>query len=145
MGGDSGSSTTQATMMPWSKYVPPETYAAYKSLLPQLSAKYDVGLTPQEQAYYRGQGLNTINSSYTGAAQDLTGNLARSGVKGGAAAEAFSNLGRSKVQSGAQLGANIMGEDIKMKQQNTANLMKGIAIPGSPVQSGSTTTQSGGS
>ena len=140
-----GSSTTTNTMMPWAQYVPPEAYAAYKKLLPDLQAKQDMGLTPDEKAYYTGQGLTNLNASYTGASKDLSDNLARSGIGGGARAEAFSNLGRSRVIGGATMGSDLIGKDIAQKGVNTANVMKAVGIPGQPAVTGSTTTgKSGG-
>ena len=152
LGGSSGSSgsgasgttttnnTTKNEMLPWSGYVPPETYAAYQKLMPQLEAKSGIGLTPQEKSYYTGQGMAKVAQGQSGARKSLAGNLARSGARGPATTEAYGDLARSGVMANAGVVSNVQGMDISSKQQNMANLMKGISIPGSPINVGGTTT-----
>ena len=143
-----GSSSTQNQQMPWSQYVPPETYATYKAVLPKVAAKSDVGLTPEEKAYYTGQGITDVGASYSGAKKDLGEALARSGARGGAATEAYSDLARSKVLGTAGFQSSLTGIDIQKKGENTDRLLKTIALPGAPITTGSTTTyspQKGGS
>ena len=143
-GSGGGTTTTNNTTtnqtLPWAGYVPPETYAAYKNVLPQIEARATTGLTPEEKAYYTGQGLTDVNQATAGASKALTDNLARSGVKGGAAAEAYSDLARSSVTGKAGMVSQLQGMDITQKNANVDRLLKAIALPGSPITTGTTNT-----
>ncbi len=140
--GGGGSSSTVNQTKSWAEYVPPETYEAYKQLMPKLGAKYDVGLTPEEKQYYTGQTMADTASQFSSAGKTLNENLTRTGVKGGAAAEAYGDLARSKAMAGSTGLASISGLDLQKKSENTSNIMKAISLPGSPIQTGSTTTYS---
>jgi hypothetical protein len=135
-GGGTTTSNTTNQMLPWSGYVPPETYAQYAELLGELGAKSDVGLNPEEKFFYTQQGLQDVGKAYAGAKNNLSENLARSGARGGAVTEAFGNLERSNVQGKSQMISNLQGMDISQKQANTDRLLKAIALPGSPVTTG---------
>ena len=135
-GGGTTSTTTNNQTLPWSGYVPPETYKAYQETIPKLEAKGDVGLTPEEKAYYTGQGLTDVNTTYQGAKTNLGENLARSGARGGAVTEAYGNLERSNVMGKSSMLSNLQGMDLSQKSANTDRLLKAIALPGSPVTTG---------
>jgi hypothetical protein len=151
LGGGSGSSggggttttnnTTTNKMLSWGEYVPNVTSSAYNKLVPQLEAKANIGLTPQERAYYTGQGMTQLANTQAGAQKALSGNLARSGARGGAVTEAYGDLARSAVMGGAGMASNLMGQDISQKGSNTDRLMKAIALPNAPVITGTTGTQ----
>ncbi len=139
-GGGGGTTNTQAQMMPWAKYVPPETYAAYRGVMPQVMAKYGQGLSPQERQQYSGQILSDTAKQFSGAETGLMENLARSGVKGGAATEAYSDLARGKAIAGAGGLSQMVGMDIQRKDINLDNIQKFIGLPSAPIQVGSTST-----
>lgn len=139
-GGGTTTTNTSNQSLPWSGYVPPETYAAYREMMPKLMGKYDTGLTPMEKSAYTGQVMSDTTKQFAGAGKSLNENLARSGVgaKSGAAIEANADLARSKAMAGSQGLAGITGMDLQQKNTNLNNIMKGISLPGSPVQVGST-------
>lgn len=141
--GGGGTSTSTAQMMPWEKYVPKETYGAYKWMLPKVKSAYDQGLTPREERFYRGQILSDTASKFAGAEKELNEGLTRSGVQGGARAESISDLMRGKAIAGATGLAGLTGKDIEEKRASRDELRKLIGLPSSPVQTGSTTTTSG--
>lgn len=140
-GGGSTTSNTYNQTKSWAEYVPPETYAAYKKVMPKLGAKYDVGLTPEEKSYYSGQAIGDVDKQFAGASKSLNDQLARSGISGrsGAALEAFNDLNRSRAVAGASAYGGMTGLDLQKKNENLQNIMKGISLPGSPIQVGSTT------
>jgi hypothetical protein len=134
-------STTKNEMLPWKSYVPAETSTAYeKTLMPQLVARANQGLTPQEQALYTGQGMKQLAGTWGGAQKSLAGNLARSGARGGAVTEAYGDLARQKILGSAGMLGNIQSMDVAQKGANIDRLMKGISLPGSPVIIGSQTS-----
>jgi len=139
-GGGTTTTTTKNETLPWASYVPPETYGAYKELMPKLGQKYDVGLSPEERTFYTGRAMTDIGKQYGSASKGLTESLARSGVgpTSGAAVESLSDLARNRAASGAEALGNISGMDLQKKSENLANIMKAISIPGSPIQIGST-------
>lgn len=150
LGGSSGSgsggggttttnNTTKNEMLPWASYVPGSTSAAYERLLPQLEAKMSQGLSPQETSYYTGQGMKQLAEGQAGAQKALTGNLARSGARGGSVTEAYGDLARQGILGQAGMISNIQGMDINQKGANTDRLMKAIALPNAPVITGSNT------
>lgn len=134
LGGGSSSGSSSPVFLPWERYVPKETSAAYKALLPQLQGKYGKGLTEQERNYYQGNLFSGIGKQTAGAQQALEDNLARSGVVpgSGAAVEAYGNLERGKVMGVSDALAKLTGMDIGQKQQNLANLMAALGIPQGP-------------
>jgi hypothetical protein len=101
------------------------------------------GLSPQETAYYTGQGMKQLAEGQAGAQKALTGNLARSGVRGGAVAETYGDLARSGILGQAGMISNIQGMDIQQKGVNTDRLMKAIALPNAPVVTGTQGTTTG--
>ena len=135
-GGGTTTTNTTNTMLPWSGQVPGYTQKAYKQLMPQLQSRANAGLTPQEQAHFTGQGMSDVAASTGSAKKGLAGNLARSGARGGAVDEAYSDLARSKVMANAGVTSNIQGLDVTQKGANIDRLMKGIALPGSPITTG---------
>jgi hypothetical protein len=142
-GGGGGTTTTDTTGKPltWSQYVPAVTSAAYSGIMPKLASKYDVGMTPQERSFYTGQSMKDILAQTGSASKDLGDSLARSGTRGPAATEAYSDLARSKVMGGATAASGLAGADLTAKGQNTDRLLKAIGLPGAPVITGSTSTQ----
>ncbi|MFA4834857.1 MAG: hypothetical protein WC749_02130 [Dehalococcoidia bacterium] len=154
LGGGSGSSggggmtttttnnTTKNEMLPWASYVPGSTSGAYERVMPRLEGMSKYGLTPQERAYYIGQGMNQLAGTQKGAQESLAGNLARSGARGGAVTEAYSDLARSKVAGGANIISNIEGMDIQQKGVNMDRLLKAIGLPNAPVITGTQTSGS---
>ncbi len=152
MGGgpSGGGGTTQTTNqeMPWASYVPAATSTAYNALIPQLAGQEAAGagtgegFTPYQQATYGGQALADVANQYGGAGQTLNASLARSGVQpgSGAGTEAIANLLRGQAGAGSAALGKVQEMNVNQQQQNLANLMKGISLPGSPVQVGGTTT-----
>ena len=137
-GGGTTSNTTTNQQLPWAGYVPGVTSTAYSNLMPILASKAGEGLTPQEKSAYTGQGMSDVAKASAASDKVLAGNLARSGARGGAVTEAYSDAARSKVGANQGVTSNIQGLDIQQKQANLSNLMKGIAIPGSPITAGTT-------
>ena len=135
-GGGTTTNTTTNQQLPWSGYVPPETYKAYQGIMPQLEAKSGVGLTPQEKSFYTGQGMSDVAKASGSADKALAGNLARSGARGGAVTEAYSDAARSKVLANQGVTSNVQGLDVQQKGANMDRLMKAIALPGSPITTG---------
>ena len=135
---------TSGQFMPWEKYVPGATSGGYNSLMTYLQQRLGKGLTPEEKSYYTGEAMGDVSRSFAGQGASLKGNLARSGVNpsSGASVEAFSDLARGQAQGEAQALHGIEGMDIQQKDANLQNLMKGISIPGQPMQTGSTSTTS---
>lgn len=134
LGGGSSSGSSSPVFMKWEKYVPKETYAAYRSLLPSLQGKYGKGLTDQERQYYTGQMQSGIANQLATSKQSLEGNLARSGVQpgSGAGVEAYSNLERGGVMGLSNALTSLTGMDISQRQQNLANLMAALGLPQGP-------------
>jgi hypothetical protein len=120
--------------MKWEKYVPKETYAAYKVLLPQLQGRYGKGLTEQERQYYSGNMKSGIADQLATSQQGLEDNLARSGVQpgSGAGVEAYGNLARGGVMGLSNALTSLTGMDISQRQQNLANLMAALGLPQGP-------------
>ena len=143
-GGGGGTTTTNNNttnkQLSWAEYVPGVTSAAYNKLVPELESRANQGLTPQENAYYTGQGMTQLAQTQGGAQKSLAGNLARSGARGGVATEAYGDLARSKVLGGAGITTGIMGQDIAQKGANTDRLMKAIALPSAPITTGTSST-----
>jgi hypothetical protein len=143
-GGQGGGTTTTTTnnttkneMLPWASYVPGETYAAYRKMIPQLEARANQGFTPEERAYYLQKGMADLAGTQKGAQESLAGGLARSGARGGAVTEAYGDLARSKVLGGAGIISGVQGMDISQKGANQDRLLKAIGLPNAPVITGS--------
>ena len=140
-GGSGGSETnTQANMRPWHRYVPPETYAAYKDILPKVQERYDKGLRPDERAQYTDEILTHATNQFSGAEKSLQERLGRSGISGGAAAESMSDLARSKAGAVAKGLSGLTRMDMETTDKNLDMIRKFIALPSAPVQVGSSTT-----
>lgn len=140
----STTTTTYASgqFMPWEKYVPGATSTGYQNLMSYLLQRLGQGLTPAERSYYTGEALGDVSRSFQGQGASLRGALARSGVSpsSGAFADAFKDLARSQAVSEAQALHGVQGMDIQQRNTNLTNLMKGIAIPSQPIQTGTTST-----
>lgn len=134
LGGGSSSGSSSPVFLPWAKYVPKETYAAYKQILPGVQGKYGKGLTGQERDYYTGNMMSGISNQAAESQRSLDDTLARMGVStgSGAASEAAGNLERGKVMGISQAMSNLTGMDIAQKQQNFANIMAMLGLPQGP-------------
>lgn len=150
-GGGSGGGTqttqTQAQHMPWSQYVPPETYTLYKKGLDFAGKKMGEGLDPEALEQFRaarGQVLTDTGVTFGGAGKELGEQLARTGVKGGALAESYSDLARQKAIASATGLSGVEGQrreqDILEKRRNLEEARRWVGVPGSPIQTGSTST-----
>jgi len=135
---------TTGQFMPWEKYVPGVTQMGYTNLMNYLMQRLGKGLTPEEKTYYTGETMGDVARSFQGQGTALRGNLARSGVSpsSGASVEAFKDLARAQAIGEAQALHGVSGMDIQQKNLNLQNLMKGVAVPSQPIQTGSVSTQS---
>jgi hypothetical protein len=140
-GGGTGTSTTTPNLYTWKKLLPPWVQAGQQAVLPWLMGRAKEGMLPSEERQLWGQAKDTIASSGQGASQNLSRQLAMSGLSPSSpmAAGGFADLASDQVTQTSKAALDFA--KMKMGARDTAigQLLTALYTP-PPSAVGSTTT-----
>jgi hypothetical protein len=142
-GGGSGSSTTNPNLYSWKEILPPWVQTGQQTVLPWLMNRAaEGGMTPIEERNLWGQAKTTIEDSSQGASQNLSRQLAMSGLNPSSpvAGGAYADLAMDKVSQTSKAALDFA--KMKMGARDTAigQLLTALYTP-APAAVGSTTVQ----
>lgn len=139
-GGGTGSSTTTPNLYTWKKLLPPWVQAGQQSVLPWLMNRAATGMLPSEERSLWGQAKTTIEDASESAGQNLSRQLAVSGLSPSSpmAAGGFADLAADKVSQTSKAALDFA--KMKMGARDTAigQLLTALYTP-PPSAVGSTT------